>query len=709
MVKKSQVPCLLALLLTSAGCELIEPRQQEKLPLGQVRQVEVEEQPDVVYQELSNEAAGKGAGEQMQNELYPGDGRFVAPPSDPKRAGKSGEGEYSLNFDDADLGEVAKVILSDILGQNYLLSPKVAGTVTLQTTQPLTRAELLPTLEMLLQANGAALIYREGLYQIKPIAEVAIGGAFVGKGGRAPAGARLMVVPVKNVGVEDLAEIIKPLVGEKTLLHIDSSRNIMLFAGSGEELARALEMVNAFDVNVMRGKSFGLYPLRNVDPPQLIGELEQLFGSGKDGAGTFFRFLPIERLNAILAITHKSDYLRDIERWIVRLDRANTSAGGGVIVYRAQHVDAVEMAATLNEIFGTGGRSSGRAPVAAGRQPIEVTNKAQRDDKPVVTTGNTNAPSLSNLGDVKIIPDEINNALIIVATAQDYAVIERVIKQLDVMPLQVLIDATIVDVTLKDNLKYGIQWYFSHNNGGKNNISGGGDIFKSLSSIALGTVTGGFGYSFVSNSGDIRAVLSAEALKENIDVISSPSLMVLNNQEASIQVGNEISLRTTQNSTLSGGVGENNDLVQTSQVQQRKTGVKLKVKPRVNASGLVIMEIEQSVEDPGALKEGAINPDILTREINSSVAVHSGETIVLGGLIKENNTQGKTGVPFLHELPLIGSLFGSTTYGQDKTELVVLITPRVVRSKQDGRLVTDEFKRKLTGIYEKPVETTGEM
>ncbi len=710
MVKKLQTPFVLTLLLAISGCELIGPQQRAKLPLTSAVQAEEDEQPDVVYQELSNEPAAKGAGEQVQTELYPGNGQFVGRPDGGAGDNKAEKGEYSLNFDDADLGEVAKVVLSDILGQNYLLSPKVGGKVTLQTTQPLTRAELLPTLEMLLQVNNAALTYQNGLYQIKPAAEVVTGSVFAGFGNsrKMASGHMVRVVPVRNVGVEDLAAIIKPLLDEKSILNIDGDRNIMLLAGTADELARALEMVGAFDVNIMRGKSFGLFPLRSVEAAKLIEELEQLFNSSKKGESSFFRFMEIERLNAILAITHNADYLKEIERWILRLDRANTSAGGGVIVYRAQHVDAVELATTLNDIFGKGG-GSGKASVAAGRKTVEVTNKARTDDKPAPPTTLNRAPSLDNLGEVKIIPDEINNALIIVASAQDYTVIQRVIKQLDVMPLQVLIDATIVDVNLTDDLKYGIQWYFSHNNGGTNDISGGGDIFQSLASIAAGTVTGGFGYSFISKSQDIKAVLSAEALKKNVNVISSPSLMVLNNQEASIQVGNEISLRTSQNTPTNTNIDVNSTLISTSQLQQRKTGVKLKVKPRVNASGLVIMEIEQSVEDPGALKSDGSNPDILTREINSSVAVQSGETIVLGGLIKENNTNSRTGVPYLHELPIIGSLFGSTNNTKEKTELVVLITPRVIRGKQDARLVADEFKRKLTGIYQIPAEPAEQL
>ncbi|WP_031434577.1 type II secretion system secretin GspD [Methylomarinum vadi] len=719
MVKKSQAPFLLTLLLASSGCELIGPKQHEKLVLTPVKQAEEAERPDIVYQELSNEALGKSASEPMPIELYPGSGSFTG-----HRAGaaphKKGQGEYSLNFDEADLGEVVKVVLSDILGQNYLLSPKVGGKVTLQTTQPLTREELLPTLEMLLQVNGAGMVFQSGVYQIKPAVEVAGSGVFTGRAGsRLPAGHLVRVIPVKNVGVEDLAEIIKPLLDEKSILHIDPGRNLMLLAGTAAELARAHEMVAAFDIDVMKGKSFGLFPLRNVEAATLIAELEQLFNGDKEG-GAFFRFMEIERLNAILAITHKADYLKEIESWVLRLDRANTSASGGVIVYRAQHVDAVELADTLNSIFGKGGGSS-KASVASGRKSVQVTNKAQPDNKPAAAGANIRTPSLDNLGDVKIIPDEINNALVIVATAQDYAVIQRVIKQLDVMPLQVLIDATIVEVSLTDSLSYGIKWFLSHNNG-RNAVSTGdnfateqnrigftdiGLLKDTAANLAIGAATGGFGYGFVSDSGDVRAVLEASATNKNLNVISSPSLMVLNNQEASIQVGDEVPIRTSQSTNTSGG---GVDPIQTSSIQQRQTGVKLKVKPRVNAGGLVIMEIEQSVENVSKTTVSSIDsPTIATREITSSVAVHSGETIVLGGLIKDDNTFNKAGIPFLHKLPLIGPLFGSTLKENVKTELVVLITPRVVKSKLDGRLVTDEFKRKLTGIYEEEAETGEEI
>jgi len=697
---KQKIPYILAASLSVSGCELLGPELHEKLPLEPiVLDKETEQQTDIVYQELSNENLNTSNTEKSKAELYPGTGQFISQRSIGNKAKPSGKGEYSLNFDEADLGEVAKVILSDILGENYLLSPKVAGKVTLQTSQPLSRAELLPTLDMLLDINNAAMVYQNGVYQIKLKADAIQSGAFSTYNKykkQIPAGYQVKVVPIKNVAVEELAEIIKPLMQQKSILHVDSSRNIMLLAGTASELARAMEMVNAFDIDVMKGRSFGLFPLQNVDASKIIEELEQVFQQ-KSGAGQgFFQFMAIERLNSILAITQQSKYLQDIERWVFRLDKANTAAGGGVIVYRVQHVDAVALAATLNDIFSGGDNKSRPTSVAAGRKTVQVTNKDKKQKKITKTLAST---SLSDLGDVKIIADEINNALIIMATAQDYTVVQSVIKQLDVMPLQVLIDATIVDVTLTDNLEYGIKWALSHNNGKNAASSNGGTmLFDAAKKAAVTSLTGGFGYAFVSD--DVSAVLEAEATKNNINIISSPSLMVLNNQEASIQVGEERSLRTSESTNTSGGVDNS---VVTSTIQQRKTGVKVTVTPRVNANGLVIMEIEQSIENFGD-GETNNNPDILTREIKSSVAVQSGETIVLGGLINEQNDHKKSGIPFLHELPLIGPLFGNTTKTKRKTELVILITPRVVKSRLDASLVTDEFRRKLSGIYKETIE-----
>jgi general secretion pathway protein D len=730
---KRNIFYILALSLSVSGCELLGPELHKKLPLEPVAEEDLAKQTEEVFPELSNDGADEANADDMKIEIFPGTGQSINQIPRAKKSKPSGKGEYSLNFDEADLGEVAKVILSDILGENYILGPKVAGKVTLQTSKPLSRSELLPTLDMLLDINNAAMVYQDGVYQIKNKASAVQSSAFSTYSKyrkQVPAGYQVKVIPVKNVAVEEIAEIIKPLMQQKSILHVDGSRNIMLIAGTEAELDRAMDMVNTFDVDMMKGRSFALFPLQNVDAVKISEELEQIFNKKSSNSEFgFFKFIAIERLNAVLAITHQAKYLKDMERWIIKLDRANTAGGGGVNVYRVQHVDALELSNTLNEIFSEGGKKDKAASVAAGRKTVEVTNKKKKQTKTAKTRNKTGVATLSDIGDVNIIADEVNNALIIVASAQDYTVVQQVIKQLDVMPLQVLIDATIIEVTLKDELKYGIKWFLSHNNGGSNFANMGGNfagtedsegendgnftpLFENIAKHAVGASTGGIGYAFMSDSKDIGAVLDAAATDNIANVISSPSIMVLNNQEATIQVGKEVPIlkeSLTNSNSDSGNI--------TNSIEMRETGITLKVTPRVNANGLVIMEIDQKADDViNTTAEGIQSPSFQQRQLKTKVAIQNGETIVLGGLISEIDSFNKGGIPLLHKLPLIGSLFGQTDKKNNKTELVVLITPRVVKTRQDARLITNEFQRKLSGIYEenmdrvyKPVQTSGHL
>ncbi|QPK64640.1 type II secretion system secretin GspD [Methylomonas sp. LL1] len=727
-VKTSKAPRVLALALTMAGCEYIGPQLHQKLPLPSAAPVQED-------QALPSDSDKERASKTTKVEIFANDESNIRSAKTATPVKSAGKGEYSLNFDDADVGEVAKVILSDILGKNYTISPQVSGKVTLQTTDLLNKDDLIPTLEMLLSLNNAALVVEGGMYLIKPSNEAMYSSSFKSLGStRMPSGYQTRVIPVRNVAASEIAEILKPLLPENALLHVDPNRNILLVAGSGTELNRVQDVINTFDVDVLKGRSFALFTPAHVDAAKIIEELEQIFSrvsaGDKADENSFFRFIEIERLNAVLAITHNAKYLQDIESWVYRLDRTNSEAGGGVNVYRAQHVNALDLAETLGQIFGNASQSRSKsASIASGRKALSATNKQSSGSKDSgmdktlsdnktqdrssargslsggggSSSGTSGGVGSSNaeMPNVKIIPDEGNNALVIVANSEEYAKIHRVIKQLDVLPLQVLIDATIVEVTLKDDLEYGIQWFFSHNNGGVNEISGGKGL--SLKDIGTGIATGGFSYAFASNSGDIKALLQANATNNNINVISSPSLMVLNNQEASIKVGDSVPIRTSE-STNTNTIGSDS-VVQTSGIQMIDTGINLSIRPRVNAGGLVLMDILQTVNNAIANTVSTIDsPQIQKREIESSVAIQSGETIVLGGLIKEDNTHNRSGVPLLHEIPLIGPLFGGTTRNKDKSELVVLITPRVVNSRQDAQSITDEFRRKLSSIYQIPVE-----
>lgn len=710
--KTITIACFVLTGLTLSSCQSPTPKQSLKLPQTSATQAPLsnnatlsnKNKAPLNFAETPSSNPPTSEAMRTKSELYPTTDTAISSTPPNKKNKVKGTGSYTLNFDDADLAEVAKTILSDSLGFNYVLSPEVKGKVTLQTTQALTKEELLPTLEMVLRMNHAALVKDGSIYHIEP-ADSALYTSDITVGNMA--GYQTRVIPVRNVAAEEIAKLLKPLVQEKTILQVDNDRNIIVASGSSDEVQRVVEMASTFDTNVLKGRSFALFSLAHVEPETVIKELEAVFNdkSGDKDAG-FFRFIPIERLNAILAITHQARYLNDIESWVLRLDKANTASGGSVNVYKVQHVDAVELADTLNEIFNSAApKKSKAASVAPGQEMAEISSNTPDTQQraPATSSQPTGDVTVSDVGEVRIIADEPNNSLVIVATAQEYERILPIISQLDVMPLQVLIDATIVEVDLKNDLKYGMQWSFDTGNF-HNLLSqiGSGDL------KAIGPVTG---YSLFYSGGAAKAVLNALAEKSAINVIASPSLMVLNNQEAFINVGDKVPVATSQstntNSVNVANTGilptDNNNVsaIVSNNIQMLDTGITLKIKPRVNAGGLVIMKIEQEANQAVATTTSALNsPTIQQRKINSSIAVKNGETIVLGGLIREDISDSLTGMPFLSDIPILGSLFGTTSKNKNKTELVILITPRVVENEKNARDVTDEFKRKLTGIYQ---------
>jgi general secretion pathway protein D len=711
----------------------------------------------------------------------------------PAPAAPPAQGGFMLNFDEADLGEVAKVILGESLKKNYVINPKVAGKVTLRTVRPLTEKELLPTLEMVLRTNGAILVESKGGYRIEPDAEAAR------HGGLSRAGYRLQVIPLKYVSAQDTQTVLQPILPPNAIIKVDTARNLLFLAGSGDDLERVLEVVQVFDVNYLKGMSFGLYPLKNVSVTTIFGEMQAMFGENAGGplAGTI-RLLPIERLNAVMAITAQPAYLEELRTWVDRLDRSNSAGGGNMHVYRVQHVDAMQLAVTLNQVLNGGmGMSSLGSGVAPGMNATSISGGSSSSglsgtsgsglgsssssgsgsstgSSTSSSTGSSSSSSGSSLNSsplgggsssslsssgglssgssggmggsaygagssagygmgygasgmgmggmglgmggmgggmggmgpnaTRVTPDIANNALVIMASPFEYQAIEKLLKELDVMPLQVLVDAMIVEVKLDDSLKYGLQWLFKHGSGqAALATSTGGTILDAAAAAA----SGGFGYSFIAKN--IQVTLDALADAKKVNVLSSPSLMVLNNQQATIKVGDQVPIRTsetTNTSSLTQQGGTTSALV-TGQIQMRDTGVLLTIRPRVNKGGLVTMDIQQAVDDVANTESSSIDsPTIQQRQIQSAVAVNSGDTIVLGGLIKENRDKGVTGLPWLSSLPGIGPLFGSHSRSISRTELVVLITPHVMDDRSSLISVTEEYKSRLKGLQQaQPSET----
>ena len=654
---------------------------------------------------------------------YRGTGSFVdeGAPSRQEIVG-TGAGEVTLNFVNADIREVVRSILGDTLNANYLVDPKVQGTVTVHTSRPLPRSALLPMLEEVLRLNGMALVLRDGIYEVLPLQQ-APGGAALARARLSPGlpgrGFSIQIVPLANVSAREMANILEPVVPSDRILRVDTARNLLILGGTQQELATQQELIDLFDVDWLAGMSFAMLPLKSTEAETLIPELQEVFGDPDQGplAG-LVRFVPIERLNAILVIASRPSQIDKAREWVARLDKAGEEGDGQRLhVYYVQNGRAEELATVLREVFApTGGDRTPSAQLAPGRQRAEIGGRTARQTRRAARQARAEAAEEGELGEaeapaeaagtraagrageaialtsgeeIRIIADEKNNALVILATPRDYRMVESALRKLDVVPLQVLIEATIAEVTLTDQLRFGVQWFLEQRSSDFILTDDPGGIIGSIF-----TDPGG-GFSYLLSMTNFRVALNALDRITDVNVISAPSLMVLDNHTAFLQVGDEVPVLS---STAVDVTAQNAPIV--NSVQMIETGVILRVTPRVNAGGLVIMEIEQEVSDAvRTINTSNIDsPTVEQRRIETTVAVQSGESVALGGLIRDRRDRTEQGIPFLHDIPILGDLFGSTANTETRTELIVVITPRVIGSLQDARDVTQELRQKMRAV-----------
>ncbi len=638
-----------------------------------------------------------------RHKLFYGSGVVVKPPEAQPLITDAG-GNLTLNFEGADLREVVRTILGDILKENYIVDPRVGGTITLRTAKPIPKSAAMHTLEEVLRMNGAVMIREgDGVFRIVPSAVAGKGNAtpqLVETGKPLPGGYSIQIVPLKHIGVADMARILEPLAGEPSSVRIDPLRNLLILSGTQLQLKHMLETVDMFDVDWISGMSVGLFTLQSVDVKTVTGELEKLFGDKNLGplAGAI-RVVPIERLNALLVVTPQAKYLEQARTWVERLDRPGAGGGGQrLYVYPVQNGKAENLATLLNDAFsgkGTQTKAVSSPDLAPGAVPAEVKSAEPsqangKEVRPAASATSVTAGSGDSVGlpqDVRVIADKDNNALLILASPADYESIESAIRKLDVAVRQVLVEVTIAEITLKDELKYGLEWYF--NNGARIN----GKLDTGLGGIAA--LVPGFSYSWVSKAADVGAVLNALATDSKLKIISSPHITVADNQTAKIQVGDRVptisQTQTVASTTSATGI--------ISSIQYTETGVMLSVTPRVNAGGQVTMEINQEVSNATPTTTSGIDsPTIQKRTAESTVTVKSGETIILAGLIKEEKNKSTEGLPLLAQIPLIGGLFGTQSWGDNRTELILLITPRVLTDTQDAAAITEEYRSRIKGL-----------
>jgi general secretion pathway protein D len=655
-------------------------------------------------------AAPGNASESRQarsSHIYPGTGIFVnSPGPEVQDASSSSAGDITLNFVNTPINEVLDAVLGKILEFNYAVDTSLEGSITIQTSRPLSRESLLPTLEAVLSLAGAAIVEVNGLHKVVRRESALQGGAPFSRGSFAAApsqGFSVLVVPLQYVSAEKMLEILEPLGPADSILRVDKARNVLVLVGTRQELSTLSEAIRIFDVDWLRGMSFGMFPLQFVDANTLAAELEKLFGEGgKVDLDGLISFVPIERLNTILVISHQADYVAQAQIWIERLDRSEDGTGRRVYVYHVQNGRAGHLAEALTELFADEQTSETEEPfgLAPGLTPVVIESEIQDTDSPADTAAETalsidrgrdasGPPSAPDSGGVefvaasgvRIIPDQENNALLILATPQEYEMIESTLRQLDIVPLQVLVQASLFEVTLNDELDYGVRWFLES-----------GD--HTLAMNNLPALLGGPAFSYAFSSSDFEATIEALAGITDLKVISAPEIMVLDNQTATIEIGDQVPVATR---TSQGVTSPDAPIV--NDIQYRDTGVILKVTPRVNAGGLVIMDVRQEVSDVEPTVDPTVTPTIFQRTIASTIAVQSGESVALGGLISQNTQTSQSGVPLLMDIPGVGALFRSTSEGARRRELIVIITPRMIRNPGDARQATDELRQRMGRVH----------
>ena len=643
-----------------------------------------------------------------------------------------------MNFEGADIPTVAKTLLGDVLQLNFVVDPRVQGTVTLASVGPIARKDVMSAFESALRMQNAAIVREGKLVKIVPLAD-ATGHASLAPGARQQ-GFGVSVVPLRYVSASAIAKTAESFLSKAGAIRVDQARNLLLVQGTSAERESAVDVISTFDVEWMRNQSIGVYPLKSTSPETMIGELERVFETNEGGAGQgVVQFQPIARMNAVMVVAKNPSYLKQATQWVQRLDRSDAS-GTTLRTYRLRYGSATQVAKILNDIFvnrsgsaadtpgsqlapGTtaaqsrldslgGGKttsasrgsssSSAAAQTTGGDSPFNAAFKSFGDGKGSNGDATAATPAVAAAGpglargtfqNLRITADSVNNAIVVYSNQEDYRVVERALRDIDKPRLQVAIEATIAEVTLTDDLAYGVQYFLTSKDVGAGVNKGSVGLFgaaqSTAQSIALQRVLPGFNL-LLGSEATPRVILNALQRYTDVKVLSSPSIVALDNQPALLQVGDEVPITTSSATVLS-----NSNLPVVNTIEMRNTGVILKVLPHVSSNGTIQLEVDQEISNVVNPDQQTLTPTIAQRRVHSTVAVTSGQMVLLGGLISERDQRIQSGLPGLRDVKFLGDLFGSTNGTKIRSEIIIFIRPQLVRNGVDARAVTEEFREKL--------------
>jgi len=646
----------------------------------------------------------------------------------------SGSG-YDLNFENAPVASVAKVILGDVLGVGYTIDPRVQGTVTMASVRPVAKADALYVLENALRLSGVALLRDRGnQYRLLPSSEAGPGA--LDRTANAEPGQGISVVPLRYVSAQTVFKLLDAFGVKATTLRPDTGRNTLIITGGGADRKAAIDTILSFDADWMRGQSVGIFPVRNSSPEPVISEIEKIMDSGEGGLTQgVVKFQPIGRLNSILVVSQKPEYLKRAGVWIARLDKSDTD-GVNLKAYPLRYGNSKQIVSLLNDMLtgrgtsgsldnassqispgggisvsssggavaalsglppntGASGNYSGMNPGSAGGAGLGARGApvAGAPDPTgaggLLGAGAKPASNAAILPNVRITADITNNAVLVYADQESQRIVEQTIRQIDRPLRQIAIEATIAEVTLNDQLNYGVQFFLKKENNG-NIVNSVGTAVDAVGQAVIQRALPGFNFLIGSNQNP-NVILDALHNVTNVKVLSNPSLVVLDNQVATLQVGDQVPFSTGTATVLTA----NNTVVST--IDYKNTGIILRVLPRANANGNVVLDIEQEISNvaAGGAAAATLTPTISQRRVKSSISVASGQTVLLAGLISETENKQRQGIPLLDSIPGVGDAFSHQNTTRARTELILFIRPTVVKDAVDAHVIAEEMRTKM--------------
>ncbi|WP_152535557.1 type II secretion system secretin GspD [Bradyrhizobium sp. Ai1a-2] len=701
-------------------------------------------------------SGGSAPGRSMQPMVFPGVEQDLTPAPSSREVNASARvasvadgdlaaegGGVEINFDNADLPTAVKSVLGDGLGLNYVLDPRVQGVITLASSQKIARKDVLPIFESVLRMSNVAVLREDKLIRVVPLPEAAGAGAASFGGGQPGYG--VSIVPLRYVSAAAIAKTAENFLSRPGAVRADQTRNLLLVQGTTSERQAALGVIATLDVEWLRNQSVGLYPLKSTAPETMIRELEKVFDTAEGGNGQgVIKFQPVSRMNAVLAVSKNSKVLERATQWVRRLDRSDPT-GTTVRVYSLRYGSARSIARILNEMFvgrssqsgsldsqtsttapgqsgttsrldslGTGTLSNSNNQGTTTQGGTDNSNNASRsgatqaglsdrkdDDQDAAGLG-ASGPGAMPRGvfqNVRITADRSTNAIMVYSNQEDYLVIERALESLDRPRLQVAVDAMVAEVTLTDQLQYGVQAYLTSGNANLGQDRGSVGLFNAAQSAAqtalLARVLPGFNL-LLGAEANPKLILNALSTLTTIKVLSAPSLVVADNEPAILEVGDQVPIST--GSTITG-------LNVTNSISRQNTGIILKVLPHVHPNGSIELEIEQEVSNvvnPGGFNAQNLTPTISQRRIRSTVGTSNGQTVLLGGLIKEDDERTVSGLPGLNQIKYLGDLLGQKSDTRNRSEIIVFVTTKLVRNSHDAQVVAEEFRERLDSMRRAP-------